>query len=165
MKVNCVKVGILNTNCYVLDIDNDVLVIDPGAEYKKIVPFLENKKILGVIITHHHFDHVGALKEFKDIPVYDAYNMQEGINNIGVFKFEVIYTPGHKEDAISIYFKEEKMMFVGDFIFKGGLGRTDLAGSNIMAMNDSLEKIKKYSMDTIIYPGHGDSTILGDEII
>ena len=50
--------------------------------------------------------------------VYDNNNLSEGINQIGKFKFEVIYTPGHKDDLITIYFKQFKAMFCGDFIFK-----------------------------------------------
>ena len=53
-------------------------------------------------------------------------------------------------------------MFTGDFIFNSGIGRTDLGGS-ITDMKESLEMIKKYPDKTIIYPGHGPSTILGNE--
>ena len=80
------------------------------------------------------------------------------------FKFEVIYTPGHKEDAITIYFKENKCMFCGDFIFRDSIGRCDLHGGDIKEMLESIKKIKKYDKDTVIYPGHGDKTTLEYEI-
>ena len=94
----------------------------------------------------------------------DRNNLEEKEYNIDKFNFEVIYTPGHKEDLITIYFKKEKVMFTGDFIFKGTIGRTDLVGSNHNDMLDSLNRISKYDKDIVIYPGHGHSTILGDEV-
>jgi len=118
--------------------------------------------VIGVIVTHHHFDHIGALNEFDKKLILDRYNLEEKKYNIDNFKFQVIYTPGHKEDCITIYFKEEKIMFTGDFIFKGTIGRTDLEGGNYLDMINSLNKISKYDKDIIVYPGHGDKTTLLD---
>ena len=167
MKIEIVKVGELECNCFILSKDRDVLVIDPGDEFDKIKNVIGNRNVLGIIITHYHFDHIGALndvKNFYNTSVYDIRNMPEGENNIVNFSFEVIYTPGHKEDAITIYFKEYKMMFSGDFIFKDTLGRWDLPGGDIDLMYESIEKIRNYDKDIVIYPGHGDSTTLGYEL-
>lgn len=166
MKIDIVKVGKLECNCYILDINGCVLVIDPGDEYLKIMDVIDDRKILGVIITHYHFDHIGALDELVNnhsVMVYDKNNMNEGENRIGDFCFDVIYTPGHKEDLVTIYFKKEKVMFCGDFIFRDCIGRCDLPGGNINDMIKSINKIKKYDDDTIIYSGHGDSTTIGYE--
>ena len=164
MEINIVKVGLLRTNCYILKNNKECLVIDPGDEYDKIEKVIGSSKVVGVIITHHHFDHVGALKYFDKSLILDRNNLEEKEYNIGKFKFEVIYTPGHKEDLITLYFKKEKVMFTGDFIFKGTIGRTDLPGSDHEEMLNSLKKISKYDKDIIIYPGHGHSTLLGDEV-
>lgn len=166
MDIKCVKVGYLECNCYVLIKNNKALVIDPGSEANKIFKLIGDNQLLGIIITHYHFDHIGALDDIKEkynVNVYDRYNMIEGDNSIGNFDFEVIYTPGHKEDLITLYFKEYNCMFVGDFIFKDSIGRCDLAGGNMDDMNKSICKIKKYKNDTILYPGHGDKTTLGYE--
>lgn len=161
MKIDRVVVGYLQTNCYILSIGNNCLVIDPGDEYNKIKHVIGNKNVAGVIVTHNHFDHVGALSYFDNI--YDYHNLKEGINNIGDFSFEVIYTPGHTDDSIVIYFKDDNVMFVGDFIFKNGVGRTDLGG-NYHDLVNSIEKISKYDKSVTLYPGHGDGTKLGIEI-
>ena len=161
MILNKVVVGYLKTNCYVISKDNECLVIDPGDEYDKIKEVIGNKLIIGTIITHHHFDHIGAINYFDNI--YDINNLSEGINNIGIFSFEVIYTPGHTMDSICLYFKEDNKMFTGDFLFKDGIGRTDLGGNEIDLFN-SLNKISKYNKDIIIYPGHGSESILGIEV-
>lgn len=167
MKIEIIKVGMLKCNCYLLDINNKVLVIDPGDDGDKIIDKIASREVVGIIVTHHHFDHVGALNDIVskyNVSVYDRNSMNEGKNEIDQFSFEVIYTPGHKEDAITIYFKEDKVMFCGDFIFKDNIGRCDLPGGDIDVMYKSIDKIKKYDRDIVIYSGHGDKTSLGYEI-
>ena len=163
MKIDVVKVGYLETNCYIVEKDNHVLVIDPGDDFDRINETINNRIIDGVMITHGHFDHVGALDNFKKTLIHDYYNMDEGVHEIGKFKFEVIYTPGHKEDSICLLFKDDKVMFVGDFIFKDSVGRTDLPGGNSIEMIESIKKIKNYPDDIVLQPGHGPSTTLGYE--
>lgn len=165
MKINRVIVGPLETNCYILEINDKCLVIDPGYEYKKIKKVIGNKEVIGVIITHYHFDHIGALDSFNQSLILDKNNLEEKEYNIEDFKFEIIYTPGHKEDSITIYFKKDKVMFTGDFIFKGTIGRMDLPGGNQKDMINSLEKMKKYDKNIKVYPGHGEFTYLYDEKI
>ena len=165
MKINRVEVGYLACNCYILDIDNKVLVVDPGDEYDKIKSYLNNKEVLGVILTHRHFDHVGALEDIVndyEIEVYDNSNLEEKEYKIDNFKFKIIRTYGHTMDSICIYFEDDKIMFTGDFLFKDGIGRCDLGG-DIDMMNKSIDKIKKYNDDIVIYPGHGDKSTLGYE--
>ena len=167
MKIDRVIVGNIECNCYIISINDKVLVIDPGDEFKKIDRVINGREVVGIIITHYHFDHIGALSDIVNkykCKVYDKSNLSEGLNNIDNFSFYVIYTPGHKEDLITIYFKEEKIMFCGDFIFKNDIGRCDLDGGNIRDMMNSIDKIKEYDRSIIIYPGHGDKTTLGYEI-
>ena len=167
MKIEIIKVGKLECNCYLLDLGGKILIIDPGDEGDKIIKAIGNKCVVGIIITHYHFDHIGALDEIVNkygVNVYDKTNMNEGNNRIDNFIFDVVYTPGHKEDLITIYFKEDKVMFCGDFIFRNNIGRCDLPGGNIKDMINSINKIKKYDRDIIIYPGHGDRTSIGYEM-
>ena len=165
MKIDRIIVGVLDTNCYIISKNNKCIVIDPGDEFEKINKVIDNKDIVAIIVTHYHFDHIGALKYFDNDLILDRSNLQEKEYNFDDFKFEVIYTPGHKEDSITIYFKEENVMFTGDFIFKGSIGRTDLEGGNIKDMINSLNKISKYNSSIIVYPGHGDKTTLSLELI
>lgn len=167
MFVDIVKVGQLRCNCYLVEKEHKILIIDPGSDFDKIVTKVGARDVVGIIITHHHFDHDGASKEISKkykCNIYDIFNLPEGKNQIANFTFNVIYTPGHKEDLITIYFPQEKVMFCGDFIFKDTIGRCDLEGGNINDMLHSLNKIKKYNRDIIIYPGHGEHTTLGYEI-
>ena len=161
MKIKTIKVGYLETNCYILIKGNNALIIDTGDEYSKIKKKIENLNVQAILLTHHHFDHIGALKFFNNIKIID-YNTEE--NKIGDFKFEIIKTPGHTSDSITYYFKEEKIMFVGDFVFEGSIGRTDLDTGNYKEMKKSIEKLKTYPTDTKLYPGHGNNTTLEKEI-
>ena len=166
MIIQRVIVGMLETNCYILENNNEVLIIDPGDEFDKIDKYLNNNKLVGIITTHSHDDHTKAVEDFVSkyhVKVYNNTNLSEGINRIGNFLFEVIYTKGHSANSISIYFKEDKVMFVGDFVFKLSIGRWDLPSGNINDMLDSLNKIKKYPDDIVLYPGHGEVTNLGYE--
>lgn len=169
MDVKYVVVGPLETNCYILEISHEVLIIDPGDDAKTIKNKISNdKKVIGIIVTHSHFDHIGALDEllkFYKTKLYNMSNLSEGNHTLGSFSFEVIYTPGHMNDAITIYFKDKKLMFVGDFIFKGSIGRTDMSGASPKDMKESIKKILRYPMDTVLYPGHYDKTTLEEEII
>lgn len=166
MEIKKVVVGNLEENCYILTINNETLVIDPGDEFEKIKASIGNNKVLGILITHHHFDHVGALKEVKeyyDTIVYDFNNLKEQEYKIGPFKFEVIYNPGHTEDSISFYFKEDRLMFVGDFVFLESIGRCDLEGGNFNKMRQSIDKLTKINENITLYPGHGLKTTLDYE--
>lgn len=162
LNIKKIVVGELETNCYIVENKDSCLVIDPGDEFSKIKNSI-NKKVVGVLLTHKHFDHVRALKEIVDyynVPVYDKNNLSNGVNKIGDFELIVNYNPGHTMDSISFMF--DNIMFSGDFIFKGCIGRTDLGGDFAM-MQDSIGKILKSENDYKIYPGHGDVTTLDEE--
>lgn len=166
MNVKCVVVGMLKTNCYIIENMNEVLIIDPGDDAKLIINNIDNNKhVVGIIITHHHFDHIGALNElikYFHTKEYNANNLLEGTNRISSFEFDCLKTPGHYYDSISIDFKNINTMFVGDFIFKNSIGRVDLEGANTVDMINSLELILKYENRTIM-PGHGEATSLDEE--
>lgn len=77
-------------------------------------------------------------------------------------KYSVIYTPGHSKGSVCILI--DNHLFAGDTVFKNSIGRTDLYGGNYDELILSLQKIKKLSPDTIIYPGHGPITTLKEEL-
>lgn len=167
MEVRNIKVGYLNTNCYIVVHNNNCLVIDPGDELDNIVNQIGKYNLLAILVTHNHPDHIGALKELIDkynVPVYGHSNLKEGKMEIGDFNFEVIYTPGHTSDSVSYYFPDYNFMFTGDFIFKDTIGRTDLPTGDMGQMKISLNKIRNYNQRIKIYPGHGDNTDLGYEV-
>lgn len=167
MEVIRIKTGYLEENCYLIVIDNKCLVVDPGDDSNLIISKIDNLEVLGILITHHHFDHVGALNQIKEkynAKVYDFNLCSEKEYEIGPFKFKIVFNPGHSKDSISFYFEEDKIMFVGDFVFKGTIGRCDLEGGNFMEMLNSIERLKNYPKNIELYPGHGEITTLDEEI-
>jgi len=169
MEVEMVITGTLDENCYVLKKNKTALVIDPGDDYDKIKEKIGEDKVLAVLITHSHFDHVGALRNFlkkKSIKIFKKSNTREHtVYTVGDFSFQVLYTPGHSNDSISFYFEDdERKMFVGDFIFKGNIGRCDLPTGSEKDMQISLQKIKDYPKEIMIYTGHGELTTLEQEL-
>ncbi len=158
MKFIRVVVGELQENCYILvNENNEAIVIDPGDEKEKILDVLSTKKVVGLLVTHYHFDHIGALDYLKD-----KYGLQVNVIPKG-FQCEMINTPGHTKDSKSFCFRDINAIFVGDFIFKGSIGRTDLGGNN-EEMKKSIKMFLDSDLeDMILYPGHGESTTIRDE--
>ena len=179
MKVEKLVVGLYQENCYFIIKENKCLIVDPGDEIDKILLKIKNKNLdlVAILITHAHFDHVGALNDLTqkyNVPVYynnvnneinyeKIINVKEEKYNIGSFSFEVIFTSGHRNDLVTYYFYDDNIMFTGDFLFKLSIGRTDLEYASYDEMLKSIDKIKKYNDNIVIYPGHGDKTILGFE--
>lgn len=165
MNIKRIVVGPLQENCYIIEKDGECIIIDPGDEVDKIIANIIYPPV-AILITHNHFDHVGALHSLKEkynIQVYDYNNIKEGELSTGNFNLNVIYTPGHTSDSITFYFKEEEIMFTGDFLFKETIGRTDLSTGNFEEIQKSIRKILTYNDIIKLYPGHGDDTSLGLE--
>ncbi len=157
MDIKKIVVGDLEENCYIITKNNRCLVIDPGDEFSKIDKELQGKEVVGCLVTHYHPDHIGALED-----LLSKYDIEVNKDYTKEFGYEVIHFPGHTYDSKAFYFKKNNIMFTGDFIFKNSIGRIDLGG-NELDMKDSLEKVKLYPDKTILYPGHGEETILGEE--
>lgn len=157
----------LDNNCYIINKEDEAIIIDPSGEENKIEEYINKNKfnVIAIFITHYHFDHIGALDYFinKYKPkVYDYKTI--GKFKEGLFKFKVIPTKGHSKDSVSFYFEDSNDMFVGDFVFAGSIGRMDLKGGDEEEMAYSLNMLKTYSKETNLYPGHGSITTLEKEL-
>lgn len=194
--------GPLQTNCYILYDDTHCLIIDPGADGKKLVHWLEKnrRQPLAILLTHAHFDHIGAvdeLREHYDIPLYvhkhekdwlenprlngssyffpdepvqmkapDRIIEEEGELTIGPFRLEILETPGHSPGSVSFYIKDRQVIFAGDTLFFGSIGRTDLSGGNHEQLLESIQtKIFTLPRETTVLPGHGPGTTVGRELL
>ncbi len=168
MQIDVVVTGVLDENCYILKKDGKCLVIDPGDDYPLIKEKIGDDKVIGVLITHSHFDHVGALRNFlskRSIKIFKKSMVEEEKEiEIGPFKFIPYYTPGHAKDSVTYYFKDDNALFVGDFIFKGSIGRCDFPGGSYVDMKKSIKILNNFPEEAKVYPGHGDSTVLGEEL-
>lgn len=84
---------------------------------------------------------------------------------LGDDRLQVLFTPGHSPGSISFYSPDNKLLVSGDVLFQGSVGRTDLPGGDFRILEESI-KTKLYTLpaDTVVYPGHGGSTTIGDEM-
>lgn len=111
---------------------------------------------------------VPVLAEYIGLPpIYvkeDSIVDDDDILHVGDLEFRVIYTPGHTDDGTSLYCEKEEMLFSGDTLFKGAWGRVDLPTSDFDSiMNSIIKKLLILPKNTIVYPGHGKPTRIGDE--
>ncbi len=199
MIFEALTVGFIATNCYIVGSDSTRkgMAIDPGAEAKTILKSIEKTglSIELIVVTHSHFDHIGAVNSLKDatgarlavgsgtekqspgafvklvaamsggsarIPEPDLFLKDGDKIDIDDLHFEVLFTPGHSPDEISLY--GHGVLFSGDTLFNAGIGRTDFPGCSYKQLESSI-KTKLYILpdNTIVYPGHGPATTIGDE--
>ena len=194
MIIKQVVVGVCSANCYVVGCEKsrEAIIIDPGGEPDKIRRIIEKAGLHPKIIvdTHGHFDHIGANGAFE-LPIYihvmdkdmlsdpekngsvfygKAYTspppdklLQDGDHvEFGEVTLEVIHTPGHTPGCICLL--GEGIVFTGDTLFAGGVGRTDLPGGSEVLLFESIrEKLFSLPDATIIFPGHGPSSTIGKE--
>lgn len=167
---------------YILSSQNDALVIDPHISLlKEYTGYLEKKHLtLNYIVdTHTHADHfslAALLKKQFNVPVLmhekavsevADKRLKEGDSiALGEKSLEIIYAPGHTDDAISIY--GENMLFTGDVLLIGSVGRTDFQNGSPESMFDTLQKLKSLPDETTILPAHDyngkkSSTIAGEK--
>ncbi len=90
--------------------------------------------------------------------------LKEGDQSIADFKLQIIHTPGHTPGSHCFYFKKDNYLFTGDTLFKEGIGSYDHSYSSKIDLFQSLEKLKKSVGDAEVYPGHGESTVLSEEL-
>lgn len=173
MKIIRLIVGGLATNCYLLISEEELAVIDPGAEPEKIL--VEIRKIKAatryIINTHGHSDHTLADEKISketgaEILIHKAEKGLIGFKanrflkdgdeiKIGARILKVIHAPGHTRGSICL--AGDNFIFTGDTLFKDGCGRTDLPGGSEKDLKESLEKLSKLlKQEILVYPGHGE---------
>ena len=197
MKIKTFVLGVMQTNCYIVSNDeNHCMIIDPGAQGKKVAKYLEENELVldAILLTHGHFDHIGAVDYLYDkyhCPIYIHHEDIEMLTNsrlnlsylekqfslsapvtpasehmeISGFKICWFHLPGHCPGASMIYLEDENVIFSGDVLFNGSIGRFDFPNSSKYDTLTSIEKIKTFNFDATLYPGHGPSTTLKSELL
>jgi glyoxylase-like metal-dependent hydrolase (beta-lactamase superfamily II) len=168
------------SNCYVLGSDppeeRGALIVDPAVMDEQILCFLEKNDypLLGVLVTHDHIKHVRGLRTLKRIYETKIFAINPRISeqrtimvrdgdnlSIGPFKIEVITTPGHSSD--SAVFRLDRLLFTGDALSAGLVGRTASAYGAAVQMTALRSKILSLPGDFIVLPAHGPPSTLEAE--
>ena len=182
--IHCLPLGLYQTNTYIVSKDDckRCIVIDPGYEADTILnrTALLGLEIEAILLTHGHFDHVGAVRQIAadtdcrvyiheqektlpaamtDGPLYytDLYPA-EGKLQLADMDILILPTPGHTPGSVCLLTGD--VMFSGDTLFAGSMGRCDFPGSSIFDMRKSLKKIRGLAGDYRVFPGHAESTTL-----
>ena len=190
MLIKTLPVGQLETNCYIVSNENtlECVVIDPGDEANRILDYNEDNKLkcVAILLTHGHFDHVGAVDEVAEstgatvymhelddakvssmfmmsyhLPESGVYLKDGDVLNLAGLEFHIMATPGHTLGGVTI--RCEDALFTGDTLFKGSCGRVDLPGGDLNTIMDSIRFICQLPGDYEVYPGHMDSSTLERE--
>ncbi|HEX5890492.1 MAG TPA: MBL fold metallo-hydrolase [Pyrinomonadaceae bacterium] len=102
--------------------------------------------------------------DFEEPPPVDEYWTDGQTYNVGELKFEVLHCPGHTPGHVVLYAPHERKVFVGDVLFAGSIGRTDLPGGSMEQLLDSIKnKLLSLDDDVTVYSGHGPLTTIGEE--
>lgn len=99
-----------------------------------------------------------------DLPAGDLKLTENEDVKFGSHTFKIIRTPGHSPGSVSFYCSEENVLFTGDTLFKGSIGRTDFPGGSMFQIISSLRELAQLPDKTIVYPGHGPQTSIGFEL-
>lgn len=171
----------------------DALVIDPGDDAADIAAAVAERDLepIGILLTHAHVDHIRGVPDLvrrfgipayvhpADRPLYDSPEnalppwvpAAEGLPvpageppTLAGKPFSVLDTPGHTPGGVCYLFPEDGIVFAGDTLFQGSVGRTDLPGGNAERLLQSIrEQLLTLPAATRVYPGHGPPTTIGSE--
>ena len=187
LKVYAMALGDYQTNCYIIheETSKTCCVIDPGYDADFILDKLDSLGLTleAILLTHGHFDHVGAAKELaaetqcdvyihpEDLsmppmmtagPLYYTKTYAEGTQlQLAGLDLGVLHTPGHTPGSVCLVC--ENTIFAGDTLFRGSCGRTDLPGGDWATIVKSLKRLAALEGNFWVYSGHGPTTTLRDE--
>ncbi|MCW7547405.1 MBL fold metallo-hydrolase [Photorhabdus sp. APURE] len=201
MKYQIIPVTAFMQNCTLIwnEESKEAAIVDPGGEAEKLIAEIERRglKLTQILLTHGHFDHVGATTEVAkhfNVPIYgpqqedafwieglQAQSRMFGIEEcpsfepdrwlnegdelrVGGVDLSVLHCPGHTPGHVVFVNHEDKLIYMGDVLFKGGVGRSDFPrGNHQQLINSIKDKLLPLGDDYEFIPGHGPMSTLGYE--
>ncbi len=170
--------GPFETNCYVLTHGCESLVVDPGDDIGRLLLAIRGTELRAVILTHGHADHHGALTALvaatgapvmahesdsgllplrPDIALYHAQEIC-----VGPVRLAVSHVPGHTPGSVVLGLNDGHML-VGDSVFAGGPGHTETPADLALLIKSLMSHVFSCGDDTVLFPGHGGATTVGQE--
>jgi len=179
VQIERLELGAFGTNAYIVvcQLTKDSVLVDAPGEVPKVMERLRGTNPRYILITHDHWDHLGALSQLKselkvpiaahpadspNLPSTPEILLNDGdVVTFGNVKLGVLHTPGHTPG--SICFLTGNYLLSGDTIFPGGPGKTSSPAAFEQIVESITSKIFVLPGDTQVFPGHGDSTLLEKE--
>ncbi|GAA2746629.1 MBL fold metallo-hydrolase [Kitasatospora cinereorecta] len=175
----------VDNNVWLVGDDHEVLVIDPAHDAEAVAAAVGARRLVAIVCTHGHNDHVNAAPELADrtgAPILlhpddavlwqqthperkpDA-DLADGLRlTVAGTDLAVLHTPGHSPGAVCLHAPDLTTLFSGDTLFSGGPGATGRSFSDFPTIIRSIrERLLVLDPDTVVRTGHGDSTTIGAE--
>ena len=182
VEVHKLVVGPYDNNVFVIRCraTGDAVLIDAANEHEKLLELCTQLGVRRVLETHGHWDHIQAIPAMREAGYevavtaavaprhkdvgYDVFIDDAEVIEVGNLRLHAIHNPGHTEGSISFAVASTPLLFTGDTLFPGGPGNTALEGGNFATIIQSIDnKLFTFPPDTIVLPGHGLDTTIGNE--
>ena len=181
VEVHRLVVGPVDNNVYIVRsrATGESLLIDAANEHDKLLELCQALNVRQVVETHGHWDHIQAVEAVRDagidvavtqadagmLPSYDQLLEDRSVLEVGGLRIGTIATPGHTPGSMCFTIEGTPLLFSGDTLFPGGPGNTSFEHSDFPTIIESIESrlFAPFGPDTIVLPGHGDSTTIGAE--
>jgi len=181
-EVHQIVVGPMDNNVYILRCrrTGDAMLIDAANEHEALLEICQRLGVRQVVETHGHWDHIQAVPAVRDagisvavtsadagmLPSYDLILDDDETLQVGDLRIKTLATPGHTPGSICFAVEGTNLLFSGDTLFPGGPGNTSFDGGSFPTIIDSIERriFAPFGADTLVLPGHGQSTTVGDEV-
>ncbi|MBE4718613.1 MBL fold metallo-hydrolase [Pseudarthrobacter sp. AB1] len=175
----------VDNNVWIVGNEDECVIIDCPHDAEAIIHQVRGRKVLAVLLTHAHNDHIGAARQVADAvgapivlnpddlvlwkQVYpdsepDRYHGDGDVFEVGGTALLAIHTPGHSPGSTCFYLESEGTVFTGDTLFNGGPGATGRSYSDYPTILISIrERLLTLPTETVVRTGHGDNTTIGAE--
>ncbi len=185
VNLSVLPLGSYQANCYVIYGEKNVALIDPGDQGEALGEQIKTSgmNLQYIFITHGHHDHVGGVPALqRAFPACQVYIHSADVGTAPLFPldstglqfyqegdviymeelaFHVLATPGHSKGSVCL--QVENLLFTGDTLFTGSMGRTDFEGGSYEEMMQSLKRIASIPENLTVYPGHDIHSSLDQE--
>jgi glyoxylase-like metal-dependent hydrolase (beta-lactamase superfamily II) len=200
LDIGMFTVGLVQENCFLVRAEGGdrAVLVDPGEEAPRLLQAIEDAGVTldAILLTHTHFDHVGAVAPVAratgapvycpqlEVPVlqdimafvpwpgfgpYESWDPEHTVAGgetleLAGLTFDVVFTPGHSPGHVTYAVRDEGVLFSGDVLFQGSVGRIDLPGGDGPTLMRSIAVLlDRFDDETVVHPGHMGITTLGRE--